>query len=99
MNHSNAIVTNSYLNLYPKPYLEKEICAIPELKSQLFVALNLITRKSMLDEGRVYGGGMYKLEPSELSNVPAIEIANLLTIILNKEMKSESDSAVLHRQR
>ena len=32
----------------------------------------------MLDEGRVYGGGMYKLEPRELSKVPATEISNML---------------------
>lgn len=50
----------------------------PLLEKQLIGALNKITGKAMLDEGRVYGGGMHKLEPKELSNVPAVEIANIL---------------------
>ena len=32
----------------------------------------------MLKEGRVYGGGMHKLEPKELSNVLAKELAWLI---------------------
>ncbi|MCP4109430.1 MAG: N-6 DNA methylase [Desulfobacteraceae bacterium] len=79
LNHSKAIVTNSYLILYPKPQLEKDIFANPMLKKHLLMALNKITSNAMLAEGRVYGGGMYKLEPKELSNVPVISIANLLT--------------------
>jgi adenine-specific DNA-methyltransferase len=32
----------------------------------------------MVDEGRACGGGMHKLEPSELANVPAVEILRLI---------------------
>ncbi len=78
LNYSKAIVTNSYLILYPKPQLEREISENPMLEKHLFKALNQITDKDMLDEGRVYGGGMYKLEPKELSNVPVVELANIL---------------------
>jgi hypothetical protein len=74
LNRSKAIVSNSYLILYPKPHLEKEIEQNPELSEALLQALNQITGKAMLDEGRVYGGGMHKMEPKELANVPAFEI-------------------------
>lgn len=75
LNRSKAIVSNSYLILYPKPHWEKEIEQNPELSKTLIQALSNITGKAMLDEGRVYGGGMHKMEPKELANVPAIEIS------------------------
>ena len=36
------------------------------------------TAIGMIEEGRVYGGGMYKIEPKELSKVPVQKIADLL---------------------
>ncbi len=78
LNHSKAIVANSYLILYPKPQLEKAIHTNPAFGHLILEALNQITGTALLDEGRVYGGGMYKLEPSELSNVTASEIEKLL---------------------
>ncbi|NEO22440.1 MULTISPECIES: hypothetical protein [unclassified Moorena] len=79
LNQSKAIVTNSYLILYPKPDLENAINENPNLDKLLIEALNQITGKAMVDEGRVYGGGMYKLEPKELANVPAFELQGLLS--------------------
>ena len=81
LNRSKAIVANSYLILYPKLHLEKEIKQHPDLAEKLFEALNTITSKTMLDEARVYGGGMHKIEPKELANVSAIEISGLLHAI------------------
>ncbi|CAN2044582.1 Type II methyltransferase M.SalI [Candidatus Magnetomoraceae bacterium gMMP-1] len=78
LNRSKAIVANSYLILYPKLHLEKEIDQHPELNERLLEALNQITGKAMLNEGRVYGGGMHKMEPKELANVPATELAYCL---------------------
>lgn len=78
LNHSKAIVTNSYLILYPKPELKAIIAYHPEMATMFLEALNNTTEKVMLDEGRVYGGGMHKLEPRELGNVPAPEILRLI---------------------
>ena len=88
LNRSKAIVANSYLILYPKPQLEREIVQNPELNEQLLEALNQITAKAMLDEGRVYGGGMYKIEPKELANVPSMEISILLGKHPNKALQN-----------
>lgn len=78
LNRSKAIVANTYLILYPDPQLERAIRRFPDLDRRLHEALNRITGQAMLDEGRVYGGGMHKIEPGELSNVPAAEIQTIL---------------------
>lgn len=78
LNRTKAIVANSYLILYPKPEVAKEIENNPLLSKLLIDALNRITGKAMLDEGRVYGGGLHKMEPKELANVSAAEIGELL---------------------
>ncbi len=63
ISYSKEIVSNSYLILYPKPDLENAINQNPNLDKLLIEALNQITGKAMVTEGRVYGGRMYKLEP------------------------------------
>jgi hypothetical protein len=83
LNESKAIVTNSYLILYPKPYLQELFNEKPEFIQTVYDSLNSIEGQDMLAEGRVYGGGMYKLEPKELSKVrvPYLEqiVEKLLT--------------------
>lgn len=67
LNHSKAIATNSYLMLYPKASI-----AMPENSGKLrsiWKFLNQLSTQDLIDEGRVYGGGMHKLEPKELANV------------------------------
>ena len=64
--------------LYPKEVLDKAIAESPQLKRQVWAFLNSIDSKDMLNEGRVYGGGLHKLEPKELGRVPATVLAQLL---------------------
>lgn len=79
LNYSKAIVTNSYLILYPNSNIKTLIKQNPELVENLYQALSNITEKAMIEEGRVYGGGLHKLEPKELSNLPATEIQQFLS--------------------
>ena len=71
LNHSRAIVPNVYLLLYPKPPLERVLKNTPALSRSIWQALNSIAPETLISEGRVYGGGLHKLEPKELAHVPA----------------------------
>lgn len=78
LNHSQAIAANVYLLLYPKPSLAVAFEKDPLLLHRVWQVLNETPLSTLLGEGRVYGGGLQKLEPKELANVPADEILALL---------------------
>ncbi|NER91809.1 hypothetical protein [Moorena sp. SIO3A2] len=59
--------------------MENAINQNQNLDKLLIEALNQITGKAMVAEGRVYAGAMYKLEPKELANVPAFELQGLVS--------------------
>ncbi len=73
-NHSQAIAANTYLLLYPKEPLKRILTIHPERLIDIRDALGRITPEDMIREGRVYGGGLHKVEPKELANFPADEI-------------------------
>jgi hypothetical protein len=64
--------------LYPTPLLAAQLQQNPEALRSLWRALNSISKETLLGNGRVYGGGMHKLEPKELANVPADELATMV---------------------
>jgi len=78
LNHSKATAANVYLMLYPKPVLGALLNGEPELYRAIWKALSSITADTLKEEGRVYGGGLHKLEPKELANVAADFILNAL---------------------
>lgn len=80
LNRSKAIAGNVYLMLYPQPALAGLLSQQPNIALEVLNFLNSISTESLLGEGRVYGGGLYKLEPKELGNVPASQLAGLLPI-------------------
>jgi len=79
LNHSKATATNVYLLLYPKPFLSQEMKSRPELATLIWQYLNTLSSDTLKDQGRVYGDGLYKLEPRELANVPVDSLSHLLT--------------------
>ena len=78
LNGSRATVANVYLAMYPTEVLARAAARDQELMRRVWEVLNRLTPEQLLHEGRVYGGGLHKLEPKELSNVPVPEIAELL---------------------
>jgi hypothetical protein len=83
-NRSRAIATNSYYILYPKPSLSGIIRSKPQMQRRVWMALNALSTTSILAQGRIYGGGLHKLEPSELGRVPADEMCEEFDIKIAK---------------
>jgi len=80
LNRSQATAANVYLLLYPKPALARALDEDPGLARRVWALLDAIPPETLLWEGRVYGGGLFKLEPNELANVRADGIAALLGV-------------------
>ena len=78
LNNSDATAASVYLMLYPRELVKRVLRDSPHLKRQIWQFLNEICPQAMVGEGRVYGGGLHKLEPKEVGNVPAAAIAELL---------------------
>lgn len=78
LNNSDATVANVYLAMYPTPILTRVMRDDPSLIRKIWRVLNEISPDRLLGEGRVYGGGLHKLEPRELAKVEATAIAELI---------------------
>jgi hypothetical protein len=90
LNHSKATAANVYLLLYPRAELSQALQAKPELARNIWTWLSAISPDVVLGEGRVYGGGLHKVEPRELGNVPAEGIVKLLDLtVLRKSIQLE----------
>lgn len=68
-NKSNATASNSYLLLYPKADFKSFLEKVPSGYGSLFSSLLRIEKLALIGGGRVYGGGLLKLEPRELGRV------------------------------
>ena len=60
-----------YLLLFPKGPLQAALRNDPQLFRAVFEALREIDTAAFIREGRVYGGGLYKMEPKELGRLAA----------------------------
>ena len=77
LNNSDAITTNVYLLLYPKKNYAQNITD-EATRSKVWNVLNSISKERLMSSGRVYGGGLYKLEPKELMDLPVPEMTKIL---------------------
>jgi hypothetical protein len=77
-NKSQAVAANVYLMLYPKAEMKAALEAQPELYQAVFAHLQSLTGEHLIRESRVYGGGLHKMEPKELANMPAGELARMI---------------------
>jgi predicted RNA methylase len=91
LNNSKARATNVYLLLYPKKSIKEQLDSDPELLIKVWNFLNEISADILTGEGRVYGGGLHKLEPRELANVPATELDK----IFNKKTTNKNHQLFL----
>ncbi len=94
LNSSKATVANVYLAMYPTPAMQQVLSRNPEFIRPTWEALNRISPERLLGEGRVYGGGLHKLEPRELANIPVPEIAELFPDSLMKQTEMNLQVAV-----
>lgn len=63
-NKSKAVVTTTYLCLYPNGnFTEREL-------DEICISLNSIEPATLINSSREYGGGLRKLEPKELLSIP-----------------------------
>jgi hypothetical protein len=77
-NKTDAIAANVFLLLYPTGALKKALKARPELYPAVFDFLKNINPDHLIGEGRVYGGGLHKMEPKELASLPAGPLAEMV---------------------
>lgn len=76
-NRSKAIGTNLYLMLYPQNSLAAMLRRHPDRAEAIHAFLGQITGHELRGEGRVYGGGLNKIEPSELARISATSFVEL----------------------
>jgi hypothetical protein len=71
-NRSQAIGTNLYLMLYPVNSFAIMLRRHPDRAEAVHDLLGQVTGHELRGEGRVYGGGLNKIEPSELGRISAL---------------------------
>lgn len=76
-NKSTATAANVYLLLYPRRFVANKV---RQRAARVFEALRSISPQDFFSEGRVYGGGLHKMEPAELMRLPADGLLEILDL-------------------
>src|SRR5260370_29862336 len=77
-NKSKAVSDNVYVVLYPRARGRTFLDSKDPLYEAVFESLLSIDTHQIVQGGRVYGGGLYKMEPKELSAIDASPLARVL---------------------
>lgn len=91
-NRSEAIGTNLYLMLYPQPGLAAMLRRHPSRAGNVFKLLCQITGHELRGEGRVYGGGLHKIEPRELGRISASALVERWPELADNARRTEPQS-------
>lgn len=83
-NLSRATAPNVYLLLYPIGPLKETLERDPKLAKTVFELLQEIDLNDLIREGRVYGGGLHKLEPNELARISADRFIKVLGLTIDE---------------
>ena len=78
--------------LYPRGPLQAALAGTPALGAVVLAWLQGLDAERLRGAGRVYGGGLHKLEPRELAGIPAGEIAALIERLPPRERRWEPTS-------
>jgi hypothetical protein len=81
LNRSTATASNVYLLMYPTARLTAALDREPVLIESVRQVLDQLTLEDLSGAGRIYGGGLHKLEPRELANVRVPRLARLLAAL------------------
>jgi methylase of polypeptide subunit release factors len=84
-NKSQATAHNVYLLLYPKGLLQERLEHNRSLYGRVFSTLRAFDTNTLTGGGRVYGGGLFKMEPRELASISADFLLKALALDLPRK--------------
>jgi predicted RNA methylase len=73
-NRSQAVASNLYLLLYPRGAMREMLKRYPDRGGEIREILSCISGYELRGAGRVYGGGLQKIEPKELGRISAVSL-------------------------
>ena len=94
-NQSQATVPNVYLLMYPKGSLQTALQTDSTLYAAVWKALQELDTATFSSEGRVYGGGLHKMEPKELGRIDAASIIQAIDYLNIQEQGRLFDNRTL----
>ena len=89
LNRSHATATNLYLMLYPIGIMARYLEENPDAITAVHEALLSLSADDLRHGGRVYGGGLHKMEPKELAALSARAVLNIDRARLGTEQPSQ----------